>query len=390
MKINKKSNLKPKTWVEISSSALKSNIAFFKALANDQTALMAVVKSNAYGHGLVEVAKIAQSNGIKWYGVDSLEEGMMLRESGIKGSILILGFVRPENLEMAVLNDLSFIAYETKIISKLIILSKRGVLKKYTAKIHLKIETGTGRQGLAGKELLRYALKLRKIKGVKIEGIYTHYANVEDTTDQAFAMLQLEKFNQEKIHLAKIGIEPEYCHTACSAAAVLFAQTHFNMIRMGISLYGLWSSKETRAVAQKMHRDIKLRPVMTWKTIVAQIKKYPKGTYIGYGLSERLSRASTLAVIPVGYWDGYDRGLASIGQVLIHGKHCKVIGRICMNMMMVDVTDVRGIKVEDEVVLLGKQKTENISAEEFAGKLNTINYEVVTRVNPQLPRVVVD
>ncbi|MFA6160645.1 MAG: alanine racemase [Patescibacteria group bacterium] len=390
MKINKNSVISPKTWVEVSSSAIKSNIKVFAGLANKETALMAVVKSNAYGHGLVEVAKIAQNQGVKWFGVDSLEEGMMLRENGIEGSILVLGFIRPENLEIAIKNKLSFVAYEPKIILKLILLSKRGVIKKYPAKIHLKVETGTGRQGLAGKDLLQYALKLKKINGVEIEGLYTHYANIEDTTDPAFAMSQLENFNIEKSVLAKAGVEPKFCHTACSAAAVLFAQTHFNMIRMGISLYGLWSSKETRAVAQKMHKDIKLRPAMAWKTIIAQIKKYPKGKFIGYGLSERLTRASSLAVIPVGYWDGYDRKIASIGHVLIRGKRCKVIGRICMNMMMVDVTDVGNARVEDQVVLLGRQKNENISAEEFAGKINTINYEAVTRINPLLPRIVVD
>lgn len=352
--------------------------------------MLVAVKANAYGHGLVEVAKIAQGEGVSWFGVDSLEEGLKLRKEGIKGSILVLGFIRPENLELAIKHNLSFVAYNDEALKKLQVLSKRGSLKKIQAKVHLKIETGTGRQGLAGDELLVFASKLKKIKGVVIQGIYTHYANIEDTTDHSFAANQLKRFLNEKAKLAELGIEPEFAHTACSAAAILFPETHFNLIRLGIALYGLWPSKETHAVAQRMHRDIRLEPVLTWKTVVAQIKKYPKGTSIGYGLSERLSRSSKLAVLPVGYWDGFDRGLASIGTVLIRGQRCKVVGRVFMNMVNVDVTDVRGIKPEDEVTLIGLQKKEEVTAEEFAGKIGTINYEVVTRINPLLPRILVD
>lgn len=380
----------PKSWVEISAGALRKNVRIFKKLIKPETQLLVAVKANAYGHGLIEVAKVAQSEGIKWFGVDALEEGIRLREAGIKGSILVLGFILPENLELAVKNNISFVAYNVDVLKKLQALSKRGLLKKHPAKVHLKIETGTGRQGLAGDELLTFAAKLKKIKGVVIQGVYTHYANIEDTTDHSFAAQQLKKFLSEKHKLAGIGVEPEFSHTACSAAAILFPETHFNLIRLGIALYGLWPSKETHAVAQRTHRDIKLEPVLTWKTVVAQIKKYPRGTSIGYGLSERLTRPSKLAVLPVGYWDGFDRGQASIGTVLIRGHRCKVVGRVFMNMLNVDVTDVPGVKSEDEVVLIGRQKREIISAEEFAGKIGTINYEVVTRINPLAPRILVE
>lgn len=386
---NKKTPI-PKTWVEISSQALESNIQTFRRLVGKKVELMAVVKANAYGHGLREVARTAQKQGVDWFGVDSLEEGMALRSAGIKGSILVMGFIRPDNLELAVKNNLSFVAYEKRMINKLQSLSIKGLLKKFPAKVHLKIETGTGRQGLAGQELLDFALKLKLISGVQIQGAYTHFANIEDTTDHAYAAGQLKKFIQEKAGLAKHGISPEVTHTACSAAAILFPETHFNLVRLGISLYGLWPSKETHAVAQRAHRDIKLHPALTWKSVIAQLKKYPKGAAIGYGLSERVSRASTIAVIPVGYWDGYDRGLSSMGAVLVRGNRCKVVGRICMNMMMIDVTDVKGVKVEDEVVLLGTQKKETITAEDLAGKISTINYEFVTRINPLLPRVIID
>lgn len=380
----------PKSWVEVSSTSIRSNIKTFKRLISPETKLMAVVKANAYGHGLVAVAKLAQGQGVTWFGVDSLEEGMALRSNGIKGSILVMGFIRPENLELAIKNNLSFVAYDPKVLARLQSLSKKGFLKKHPAKAHLKIETGTGRQGLAGQELMDFALKLNKVKGVEIQGLYTHFANIEDTTDHSYSAGQLKRFMQEKNRLAQNSIKPPVVHTACSAAAILFPETHFNLIRLGIALYGLWPSKETHAVAQRTHRDIKLYPALTWKTIIAQLKRYPKGSPIGYGLSERTSRASTIALVPIGYWDGYDRGLSSVGSVLVRGERCKIVGRVCMNMMMVDVTDVRGVKVEDEVVLIGQQKKTVITAEEIAGKIGTINYEAVTRINPCLPRIIVN
>ena len=186
------------------------------------------------------------------------------------------------------------------------------------------------------------------------------------------------------------GIDPPWKHTACSAAAILYPQTYFNLARIGIAMYGLWPSKETLAVAKREKRVISLVPALTWKTVVAQIKKVKKGAPVSYGLTERVTRDSRLAILPVGYWDGYDRrGLSQTGQALIRGHRCKIVGRICMNMCVADVTDVPGIKAEDEVVLLGRQKRAVIAAEDLASKIGTINYEVVTRINPQIPRIVV-
>ncbi|MFA6446924.1 MAG: alanine racemase [Patescibacteria group bacterium] len=377
-----------KTWVEISKSALQSNVKIFRNLVKSKTKVMAVIKSNAYGHGLKETALGVQSQ-VDWFGVDSLEEGTRLRQAGITKPILVLGFIRPLCIKQAVENGLSFVAYEPTILQELKKLSTQGVLKKYPAKLHLKVETGTVRQGLNGKALLDFAKSASKIQGVRIEGIYTHFANIEDTTDHTFADLQLKRLLEEKDRLAKAGIKPEITHAGCTAAALLFADTHLDMIRLGIGLYGLWSSKETQAVAQKMHLNIKFKPALTWKTIIAQIKNVPKGTAISYGLTEHVTRPSKIAILPVGYWDGYDRGLSGSGHAIIRGTRCKVVGRICMNMLMVDVTDVKGVKVQDEAVLLGSQKKEKITAEEMASKISTINYEVITRINPLIPRILI-
>ena len=215
-------------------------------------------------------------------------------------------------------------------------------------------------------------------------GASTHYANIEDTTDASYAKSQLRRFEEEITLLHREGIDPPFLHTACSAAAILFPKTHFNLARIGISMYGLWPSKETQKEG-----GIVLTPALAWKTIIAQIKTVPKGASVSYGLTERTTRASTLAILPIGYWDGYDRGLSSIGHVLIRGHICKIIGRVCMNMCVVDVTDLPHVHVEDEVVLLGRQGAEEISAQDIASKLGTIHYEVVTRINPTVTRKVV-
>ncbi|NQU83950.1 MAG: alanine racemase, partial [Parcubacteria group bacterium] len=217
--------------------------------------------------------------------------------------------------------------------------------------------------------------------------IYTHFANVEDTTNHYYADYQLERFKKIIRILEDNYIEIPIKHTACSAAAIIFPETHFNMVRFGTATYGIWSSKETFLAVKKS--EITLKPVLTWKTRVAQIKKVKKGMPISYGLTEKLSRDSRIAVIPVGYWDGYDRRFSSIGNVLINGRRCKVLGRICMNMCMVDITDLKDVSIEDEVVLLGEQKKERITVEELAEKIGTINYEIITRINPLIKRIVV-
>lgn len=387
--------LKSKTWVEISRRALTSNIRAFRSHLGEGTLVMAVVKSNAYGHGLVQTAKIATQSGATWFGVDNVDEGLELRRNGIDKPILILGYTLASRLKECVENGLSFVVYNLESVKALRALKLKplGAHPSKNAKaayVHLKIETGTTRQGIAGDELRALAKALKKTPGVVIEGASTHYANIEDTTDSSYAKLQLKRYADGLALLKSEGIDPPWKHTACSAAAILYPETYFNLARVGIAMYGMWPSKETLAVAKRQKSVLSLEPVLSWKTIIAQIKSAKKGTPVSYGLTEKVSRNAKLAVLPVGYWDGFDRrGLSQVGQVLVRGRRCKVVGRICMNMCVIDVTDVPGVKVEDEVVLLGVQGKERISAEELAGKIGTINYEVVTRINPLVPRIVV-
>lgn len=347
---------------------------------------MGVVKANAYGHGLIEVAGVI-SDKVDWLGVDSLSEALKLREFGLKKPILVLGYTELKDLKDAVKNNISLTVYNKETIEKL---GKIPIHNpNLNPKIHIKIETGTARQGVKEDEIFYFVKFVKQYPSIEIQGISTHYANIEDTTDSSFAMAQLATFSRAAEILEKEGMAVPLRHTACSAATILFPETRFDMVRLGISMYGLWSSKETKAVAKNKNLELDLKPVLTWKTVVVQIKNITEGTSVGYGLTERVSRDSKIAILPIGYYDGYDRKLSSVGTVLIHGKRCKVLGRVCMNMIIVDVTDLPKVELEDEVVLLGRQGREEVSVEDLAQKIGTINYEVVTRVNPLISRIIV-
>lgn len=372
--------------VEISKKALIHNLKQFRKRVARKTRIMAVVKANAYGHGIKQVAEVVSKNGADWLGVNSLEEGMLLRQEGIKLPILVLGYIPFEEIGEAIGDNLSFVVYDKEIVKRANQKAKK--LKKF-ANLHLKVETGTNRQGIALNEILPFAKFCLKQKYIHIEGIYTHYANIEDTLDPSYAIEQLNRF-KKALHLIKEAkIKIPIKHTACSAAAILFDKTHFDLIRVGISLYGLWPSRETKVSAQEKGIKINLQPVLIWKTKAVQVKEVKKGETIGYGRTFRTTRKSKIAILPVGYWDGYDRKLSNSGQVLIKGQFAPVVGRVCMNMIMVDVTDIPKIRPGDEIVLLGKQGRNEITAEELAQKVGTINYEILTRINPELPRKVV-
>jgi alanine racemase len=349
---------------------------------------MAVIKSNAYGHGLLEVAKIcSELNGVDWFGVDSVDEALLLRKAKIKLPILVLGYIPFEQLKDAIKHDISVVAYNTEILEYLNENFPKSYRKK--AKIHLKIETGISRQGISGGALVNFVKKALKNKNILIEGAYTHYANVDDTTDFSYAKKQLDAFKKNIEEVEKL-IKITLKHTASSAATINYPETHFNMARIGISLYGLWSSRETKLSSKERKIKIDLCPALSWKTLLVQVKKVERGTPIGYGLTEKVRRDSVIGVLPIGYWDGYDRGLSNIGEVLVRGERAKVLGRVCMNMTIVDLTDIPRAKLFDEVVLLGKQNKDEITADEIAAKIGTINYEVVTRINPLIQRRVRD
>jgi alanine racemase len=374
-------------WVEVDGEALRWNLRQFRGRLGEPVALGAVVKSNAYGHGLLESAGLACTGGADWLCVNNAEEGLLLREAGRREKVLVMGYVPLGDLEAVVRNDLRLVTYNMETIERL---ERVAATLSRQAKVHLKIETGTHRQGIPEAEVERFARRVLDSPGLALEGISTHFANIEDTTDHGFARQQIDTFERVGRALAAAGFQVPMRHAACSAATLLFPQTHMDLARIGISLYGLWPSKETYvSCLEHGQQTLDLRPVMTWKTRIAQVKSVPEGSFVGYGCTYRATRESRLAVLPVGYFEGYDRGLSGVAHVLIRGRRAPLRGRVCMNMCMADVTDVPGASLEDEVVLLGRQGDERITAEQLAQWCGTISYEIVSRVHPSLPRVVV-
>jgi alanine racemase len=357
-----------------------------RAILEPRARFCAVVKANAYGHGLKEVVTIANRAGVDAYAVDDIDDALYLQEIFPSALIIVLGYTMFDRFKEAINAGIHLTLYDKEGIEWA---QKVGSELAKTINVHLKIETGTQRQGASLDDLPDLAQQFLRSPYVKLEGLSTHFANIEDADTSDFAAQQFTLLGQGAETLASYGLVPTYRHCACSAAIILYPQTHQTLVRAGISMYGLWPSESVQNTARKLNMNLDLVPVMTWKTIVAQIKNVSMGTPVGYGLTEKIKRSGRIAVLPVGYFDGYRRSLSSIGEVLLRGQRCKIIGRVCMNMMMVDVSDVPSVAKEDEVILLGTDGRHRISAEDIAQKSSTVNYEVIAQINRGLPRIIV-
>ncbi len=378
------------TWIEISRTAYQHNLRAFRQIIGEGVELSVVIKSNAYGHGWQEIARLATEEGVDSFAVHSLEEALQLRQAGFNQQILIMSEVPLQRIPEVVKYRFRQAVYTLPFLKAL---SQEAQHQQYHLPIHLKIETGTHRQGISSADLPAFLSVLKSLSFIQLEGVYTHFANIEDTTDHSYAFLQLKRFHQALTIIETQGLKPSKIHTACSAAILLFPQTHFNMVRLGISQYGLWPSRETKLSFSHYHPENGrhlLNPLLTWKTRILQIKSVSTGECVGYGCTYQVSRPSRIAVLPIGYADGYDRRLSNQSYVLIRGKRAPVRGRICMNLTMVDVTDIPEARENDEVVLLGSQGKESITAEDLATLIGTIPYEVVTRINWNIPRIIVE
>ncbi|HUI69255.1 MAG TPA: alanine racemase [Spirochaetia bacterium] len=370
-------------WVEIDGKAPEHNLKEIRKGSAPGTMACAVVKSNAYGHGVARVAELLPS--AEWLAVNSLEEGYELRSLGVRKPILLLGHVPLAELPAALEADLALTVYNRATIETV----ARMPSVPRPARVHIKIDTGTSRQGILLDDVPDFTRLVKSSPNVVLEGISTHFANIEDTLNHEFAKQQIDRFDAALKCAQGIAGPIPVVHTACTAAALLFPSTHFTMLRTGIGLYGLWPSRETFLSVREKGSPVDFRPVLTWKTKVVQIKWIPEGSYVGYGCSYRTTRRTLLGVLPVGYADGYDRAFGNRAHVLVRGRRAPVIGRICMNLCMIDLTDVPGVGLEDEVVLLGRSGDERITAEAMGEWAGTINYEIVTRISPLLPRRVV-
>jgi len=368
-------------WVELDSKAPNNNLNELRLCANKDILTCAVLKSNAYGHGAQQIAKLLPA--ADWFAVNSLEEAQELRACGETRPVLVMGHVPIDRLAEAAQADLRLTVYNTETIEAL---SRLDLVKK-PVHVHLKIETGTGRQGVMPGKVRDFVIEITGKPGIILDGVTTHFANIEDTLNHEYAVRQLLVFNEALGTIREQGVEPPVIHTACTAAVILFPETHFTMLRCGIGLYGLWPSRETYlSTIMGKRRVPDLKPVLTWKTKIVQIKTLPEGSNIGYGCTYKTTRETVLGVLPVGYADGYPRALGNTAHVLVNEKRAPVIGRICMNHTMIDITDIPGARLENEVVLLGNWGKETIAAEAIAGWAGTINYDIMTRISPFLER----
>ncbi len=369
------------SWLEIDTAALAHNVTVFRRLVGSTRKLMVVVKANAYGHGMELCARAALGAGADWLAVFNLDEALALRRAGLIAPLLVFGPTPAARLAEAAAARVDLTVANPEAAAAVVAADVPGL------RVHLKLETGTHRQGfLAGQLAPVAALAAHS----EIVGAYSHFADIEDTTDHTFAKEQLAAFAARLAELAALGVTPPLPHVACTAAALLFPDTYFQMVRVGIGLYGLWPSRETLVSVREHGRgEVALRPAMTWKTRVSELKRVPAGVTVGYGRTCKTTRPSLLAVLPVGYANGYDRGLSNTAHVLVRGQRAKLCGRVMMNMSVADVTAVGGVAIGDEVVLLGAQGEERIGAETLAAWCGTINYEIVTRAEPHGPRLAV-
>lgn len=375
----------PLVWTEIDLSAIAHNVRELRRLTNPEARLMAAVKANAYGHGITGVAREVLRCGADELGVARIEEGIALREAGIDVPVLIFGHTPSELNEKLFQFDLRPTVFSIPAAEAI---SKTAVTLNDTIKIHLKIDTGMGRLGMLSEidarekapAVLNGIIQITKLPGIEIQGIYTHFATA-DSSDKTYANMQFKRFTEFLSHLDQKGIAIPLRHAANSAAIIDMPETHLNMVRAGISLYGLYPSDEVDK------SRVTLQPAMEIKTRIIHLKKVPAGFKISYGSTYETVKDTVIATLPVGYGDGYNRLLSSQGHVLVRGRRAPVVGRVCMDLTMIDVGHIPDASLDDEVVLLGRQKDAFISADEIASLLNTINYEVVTSVAERVPRI---
>jgi alanine racemase len=358
-----------KVFAEIDLKALSHNLQIVREKTGNKN-ILAVVKADAYGHGSEAVSKHLIKNGVSMLGVAFTHEGIALRETGIKTPILV--FFDRDNADICIEYNLTPVIYDFITAKKINTIAKK---LNIVVPVHIKVDTGMGRVGMVPDRALNEISKISRLAYIKPEGIMSHFSDA-DLQDKDFANSQQDIFNTLIAAMKKEGIAFRFIHMANSAAVLTMPDAHFNMVRPGIMLYGYGCCEKE-----------KLRPVMTLKSKIILLKTVPKGTTISYGRTFITKRQSTIATIPVGYADGYSRKLSNNGEVLIKGKRVPVAGRVCMDTIMVDVTDIPDINYKSEVVLIGRQGREQITADDIAEKISTIPYEVLTSVGARVKRV---
>lgn len=373
------STLEPRrpTWAEIDLRALQQNYQILKDWLSHGTSLMAVVKANAYGHGSVACASALEAIGADWLGVALPEEAFELRAGGITRPIFCLGGFWKGQSARIVAEGITPAAFRLDAIEELDVAGRAaGRIVDY----HLKIDTGMGRLGLPFGEVAELAPRLAEFRHARLTGLLTHFAEA-DGVDRSFTELQIARFNQVARQLEEAGFRLEWCHLANSAGIHAHPTSHGTLARAGATLYGL-----TRDVLAPSPAAPLLSPVMSLHSRIVMLKRVPTGTPLGYGRSFVTTRESLIATLPIGYADGLRRAFSSNGEVLLRDAKAPIVGRVSMDLTIIDVTGIEGVEVGDEVVLLGTQGTNRITAEDLAAAIGTISYEIVTGIGPRVPR----
>jgi alanine racemase len=382
----------PLSYIEISKENLIHNIKQFRSVLGKNTKIVAVIKANAYGHGDQVVAQIANSY-VDYFQVDSIEECEKVRKVS-KKPILVLGYLNEDGIKRAIKLNAIISAFDLIHIFKINHIA--GSLKT-RVKVHLAIDSYLGREGIIPSQIENIIKEIKNLKNIILDGVYSHFANIEDTMNFTHANRQIDTYHKCVEILKSNGFPDIKTHISATSGILVYEKGNslHDLVRLGIGLYGMWPSEHLEFLNKK---KIILKPIIRWVTHVAQIKNIPANHPIGYGLTYITKKPTKIALIPQGYADGLSRALSNNGEVLIKGKKAKILGRVAMNMVVVDISNIKNVIPEDEVVILGKQACPpslrsgrgkgEITAEQIAKESDTINYEVTTRISALLPRIV--
>lgn len=363
------------TWAEIDLTAVKHNLNCIRDLLDDNVKVMAVVKANAYGHGITEVSRVLVEDNVDYLGVATVDEAMTIRHSGISAPVLVLGSVLSEEAEVAAKNDITLTLCDPELTRTLKEVSRKTGKKP---KVHVKVDTGMGRIGVWHEDALDFIKAINDAEEIEMEGIYTHFSSAG--RDKMVTRMQIESLENILIEMEKIGIRVKYRHAANSIAVVDWKTSHLNLVRPGILLYGVYPKEAFR-------KNFILKPVMNLKTKIVYLKDAPTGRSISYGRTYITQKPTVIATIPIGYADGYGRILSNKAEALVRGQFVRVVGMVTMDQTLMDVGHIKDINVGDEVVLIGQQGGSEIHIEKIAKLAGTIPYEILSAITDRVPRI---
>ena len=363
------------TWAEINLGAIKHNLNCIRSLLDPKVNVLAVVKANAYGHGICEASRVLWENGANYLGVATVDEALGLRNEGINAPILVLGAVLWEEANAAVKNNITLTLCDSPLLEALLEIARQTNI---TPKVHIKVDTGMGRIGVWHEEAFEFIRQVHSKNEIEMEGIYTHFSAA--ARDKLVTQLQIDSFEKILKNVEKSGIRLKYKHAANSIAVVDWKLSHLNMVRPGILLYGVYPKEDFR-------EKVKLKSVMSLKTRIVHLKETPPGRAISYGRTYITQKRTKIATIPIGYADGYGRILSNKAEALIGGKYSRIVGMVTMDQTLMDVGHIKNVKIGDVVVLIGRQGSSSINIERIAKLAGTIPYEILSAITDRVPRI---